>query len=158
MPVADLHFAVNNGTCRDTDRSPCNAAPDTIKLMGEALDHERPNLVVCIGTIPWAAPLSGLAPQVFSGDQLNGKGSQDESYDAKSVIAKAFGPVIDRKIPWVAIFGNHDSELLDDRRYQMKLLQSLPYSLAEPGPSNVDGVGNCERGWPCGGEVELISA
>lgn len=26
----------------------------------------------------------------------------------------------------------------------MKLLQSLPYSLAEPGPSEVDGVGNCK--------------
>lgn len=40
--------------------------------------------------------------------------------------------------------GNHDSEIAEDRRYQMKLLQSLPYSLAEPGPLEVEGVGNCK--------------
>lgn len=39
--------------------------------------------------------------------------------------------------------GNHDSEIMEDRAYQMKLYQSLPYSLAEPGPANIDGVGNC---------------
>jgi hypothetical protein len=27
----------------------------------------------------------------------------------------------------------------------MKLMQSLPFSLAEPGPKDVDGVGNCEQ-------------
>jgi hypothetical protein len=40
--------------------------------------------------------------------------------------------------------GNHDSEIANDRAEQMKYMQTLPYSLAEPGPKNVDGVGNCE--------------
>jgi hypothetical protein len=40
--------------------------------------------------------------------------------------------------------GNHDSEIADDRAAQMKYMQTLPYSLAEPGPQAVDGVGNCE--------------
>lgn len=39
---------------------------------------------------------------VFSGDQLNG---QKTSYDSRSVLAKFAGPVIDRQIPWAAIFG-----------------------------------------------------
>ncbi len=43
--------------------------------------------------------------QIFTGDQLNGRGSNDESYDSKSVLAKFAAPVIDRKIPWTAIFG-----------------------------------------------------
>jgi hypothetical protein len=40
--------------------------------------------------------------------------------------------------------GNHDSEIANDRAEQMKYMQTLPYSLAEPGPKHVDGVGNCE--------------
>lgn len=40
--------------------------------------------------------------------------------------------------------GNHDSEIAGDRAAQMKYMQTLPYSLAEPGPQGVDGVGNCE--------------
>lgn len=60
------------------------------------------------------------------------------------MLAKFAAPVIDRKIPWAAIFGNHDSEILGDRDAQMRWLQTLPYSLAEPGPASVDGVGNCK--------------
>jgi DNA repair exonuclease SbcCD nuclease subunit len=78
---------------------------------------------------------------VFSGDQLNG---QKTSYDARSVTAKFTKPVIDREIPWCAIFGNHDSEIAEDREEQMRALQSLPYSLAQSGPKEVDGFGNCE--------------
>ena len=42
------------------------------------------------------------------------------------------------------VIGNHDSEIADDRDYQMRTLESMPYSLAQAGPSDVDGVGNCE--------------
>lgn len=73
-------------------------------------------------------------------DQLNG---QKTSYDSRSVLAKFATPVIERKIQWAAIFGNHDSEILGDRAEQMRWLQTLPYSLADPGPRAVDGVGNC---------------
>ena len=41
--------------------------------------------------------------------------------------------------------GNHDSEDTDDRANQMRMLQNMPYSLAQPGPEAVDGVGNCEH-------------
>lgn len=105
--------------------------------MGEALDAEKPDLVV------------------FSGDQLNG---QKSSYDARSVLAKFARPVIDRHIPWAAVFGeyipntlanltsgNHDSEIAEDREEQMVAMQHMPYSLARAGPSEVDGVGNCEH-------------
>jgi DNA repair exonuclease SbcCD nuclease subunit len=58
------------------------------------------------------------------------------------VIAKFAGEVIDRKIPWAAIFGNHDDENDLSREEQMKLLEWLPYSLSRSGPPDVDGVGN----------------
>jgi DNA repair exonuclease SbcCD nuclease subunit len=135
--VADLHFSVGTGECRDTDKVPCVGDADTLQWLEEALDAEKPDLVV-----RRASPYSAVTDiQVFSGDQLNG---QKTSYDARSVSAKFTKPVIDRQIPWCVIFGNHDSEIADDRAEQMRALQSLPYSLAQPGPANVDGVGNCE--------------
>jgi metallophosphoesterase superfamily enzyme len=135
MAVADLHFSVGSGECRDTDKTPCVGDAETLKWLGEALDAEKPDLVVC----PSPAHVLSLS-QVFSGDQLNG---QQTSYDARSVSAKFTKPVIDRQIPWAAIFGNHDSEIAEDRAEQMRALGSLPYSLAKPGPSAIDGVGNC---------------
>ncbi|TIA92277.1 hypothetical protein E3P81_01612 [Wallemia ichthyophaga] len=122
LQIADLHFSVGNGTCRDTDKSPCQGDPDSIQLMAETLDDVKPDFVV------------------FTGDQLNGQGT---SFDAVSVISKVYSEVIKRKIPFTAIFGNHDSEMTDlPRSEQMRIIQALPFSLAQPGPSDIHGVGN----------------
>lgn len=56
--------------------------------------------------------------QVFSGDQLNG---QKTSYDTRSVLAKFARPVINRRIPWAAVFG--------------EFLMSLHYFLEAARPS-----------------------
>ncbi|KAK1921767.1 Metallo-dependent phosphatase-like protein [Papiliotrema laurentii] len=121
MQIADLHYSVGSGSCRDTDKQPCRGDAETAAWLEEALDAERPDMVV------------------FSGDQLNGQGT---SYDSRSVLAKFAKPVIDRKIPWAAVFGNHDSEISGDRESQMRALQHLPYSLSQLGPEGVDGYGN----------------
>ncbi|KAL1413278.1 Phosphatase dcr2 [Vanrija albida] len=121
LQIADLHYSVGQGKCRDTDKTPCVGDKDTEEWLGQALDAERPDLVV------------------FSGDQLNG---QKTSYNARSVLAKFAKPVIDRKIAWAAVFGNHDSEIADDRAEQMRAMQQMPYSLCQTGPADVDGVGN----------------
>ncbi|KAI9435260.1 Metallo-dependent phosphatase [Lactarius indigo] len=125
MQIADLHFSVANGPCRDPS-SPCDggAYAYTESLIERALDEERPDLVV------------------FTGDQLNGQGS---SWDPMSVLAKFAAPVISRRIPWAAVFGNHDDEDARDsgsRRDQIRLMQGLPYSLVEAGPEDIHGVGN----------------
>ncbi|TIB71223.1 Metallo-dependent phosphatase [Wallemia mellicola] len=119
LQIADLHFSVGKGTCRDTDKSPCEGDEETIKLMAETLDDVKPDFVV------------------FTGDQLNGQGT---SFDAVSVLAKVHHEVVKRKIPFTAIFGNHDSELTESE--QMRLVQALPFSFADPGPSDIHGVGN----------------
>jgi len=62
------------------------------------LDAEKPDLVV------------------FTGDQLNGQGT---SWDSRSVIAKFAMPIIERKIPWTAVFGNHDDETDMDRDFEV---------------------------------------
>lgn len=89
MQLADLHFSVTHGECRDvswaSNESVCTADNDTISMMERWLDEERPDLVV------------------FSGDQLNGQGT---SWDERSVISKWIKPVVDRKILWASIQGN----------------------------------------------------
>ncbi|KAI0291650.1 Metallo-dependent phosphatase [Multifurca ochricompacta] len=125
MQIADLHFSVSAGPCRDPS-SPCDggAYAYTESLVERMLDEERPDLVV------------------FTGDQLNGQGT---SWDAASVLAKFAAPVISRRIPWAAVFGNHDGEDAREfgtRRDQVKLMQGLPYGLVQPGPEDIHGVGN----------------
>jgi len=41
----------------------------------------------------------------------------------------------------VTIFGNHDDETMT-RSEQMSLIETLPYSLSQSGPEDIDGVGN----------------
>ncbi|EPQ29764.1 uncharacterized protein PFL1_02437 [Pseudozyma flocculosa PF-1] len=123
LQLADLHFSVNPEPCRDVERvEACVAKNDTLRLIGQWLDAEKPDLVV------------------FSGDQLNG---QATSWDERSVIPLFVNPLIERKVPWAAILGNHDSETgAYTRTEQMRLLQSLPYSLSRVGPAEVTGDGN----------------
>ncbi|KAJ8095182.1 Phosphatase dcr2 [Marasmius tenuissimus] len=122
MQIADLHYSVSVGECKDVRFSLCSASDNlTGTLLANMLDAERPDLVV------------------FTGDQLNG---QDTSWDPKSVLAKFAKAVTDRQIPWAAVFGNHDSENGATREEQVKLMQGLPYSLVESGPKDVHGVGN----------------
>ena len=122
LQVADLHFSVSEGVCRDTNLKPCEKSDNlTSTLIGHVLDIEKPDLVV------------------FSGDQLNGQGT---SWDPKSVLAKFAKSVTNRKIPWAAVFGNHDEDDGVAKETQVALLKSLPYSLVERGPKDIHGVGN----------------
>ncbi|CAK5267650.1 unnamed protein product, partial [Mycena citricolor] len=128
LQVADLHYSVSAGVCRDAPPSAaagCKAGSDnltTTSLIGRMLDIEKPDLVV------------------FTGDQLNGQGT---SWDPKSVIAKFSRAVTERGVPWAVIFGNHDEETGHvSKEEQVKLLQALPFSLVERGPKDVHGVGN----------------
>ncbi|KAI0028898.1 Metallo-dependent phosphatase [Vararia minispora EC-137] len=125
MQVADLHFSVGPGACRDP-AEPCDggAYARTSSLLARMLDLEKPDMVV------------------FTGDQLNGQGTV---IDAQSVLAKFAQEVARRGIPWAAVFGNHDDEDArgaGTRRDQAKLMQGLPYSLMQPGPDDIHGVGN----------------
>ncbi|GJE90394.1 metallo-dependent phosphatase [Phanerochaete sordida] len=123
MQIADLHFSVNQGDCRDMsiECDPSGSDNMTLSLLASVLDKEKPDLVV------------------FTGDQLNG---QTTSWDARSVLAKFARTVTERQIPWAAIFGNHDDEDGETRLEQVRYMQGLPYSLVEAGPKDIHGVGN----------------
>ncbi|KAF5316200.1 hypothetical protein D9619_006271 [Psilocybe cf. subviscida] len=122
LQVADLHFSVSQGTCRDTILSPCEKSDNlTQTLVGQMIDVEKPDLIV------------------FTGDQLNGQGT---SWDPRSVLAKFSRAVAEKGIPWAAVFGNHDEEDGMEKEKQLDLMKALPYSLVQRGPKDVHGVGN----------------
>ena len=128
LQVSDAHLATGIGQCRDAigvNNQPsinCEADPRTLSFIESILDDEKPDLVI------------------LSGDQVEGP----KAPDTQTALFKLVEPLITHKIPYAAIFGNHDDEgALDlSRAQQMALLQTLPYSLSHPGPEDVDGVGN----------------
>ena len=126
LQVADLHLSTGVGACRDPEpasihgEKKCEADPRTLDFISSVLDHEKPDLAV------------------LSGDQVNG----DTAPDGQTAIFKFAELFISRKIPFACIFGNHDDEGSISREDHMDLLTKLPYSLSEPGPSSLEGVGN----------------
>lgn len=93
------------------------------KLMGEILDLERPDLVV------------------LTGDSISGKDLKTtKAYE--NAYSNLTRPIVERGIPWGAVFGNHDDEGCMSRNDQMALMQNIPCCLAQPGPADIDGVGN----------------
>ncbi|KAF9531793.1 Metallo-dependent phosphatase [Crepidotus variabilis] len=122
LQVADLHYSVSRGVCRDTSLTPCTSSDNlTTTLISHMIEAENPDLIV------------------FTGDQLNG---QMTTWDAKSVIAKFARIVEEKKIPWAVVFGNHDAEDGMSKETQMGLYKGLPYNVVEPGPKDVHGAGN----------------
>lgn len=89
-------------------------------LMERVLAGERPDLVV------------------YTGDLI-------ESLHCSDPLASIRQPVSvaeEREIPWAAVFGNHDSEKGSRADLGRALQQGWRYSLFEPGPPDLHGVGN----------------
>jgi 3',5'-cyclic AMP phosphodiesterase CpdA len=125
MQVSDLHLSTGLGACRhaeppELNGRKCEADPRTLDFVGTQLDLEKPDLVV------------------LSGDQVNG----DTAPDAQTAIFKFAELLISRSIPFACIFGNHDDEGSITRAATAEILSTLPYSLTDPGPNTIPGVGN----------------
>ena len=63
------------------------ADPLTVNFIGKTLDVEKPDLVI------------------LTGDQLH-----HDISDSHTALLKVVAPIIERSIPFAAVFGNHDSE------------------------------------------------
>lgn len=125
LQAADLHLATGHGKCRDAvpdsyNNGPCQADPRTLEFVERILLDEQPDIII------------------LSGDQVNG----DTSPDAQSAIYKYSALFAKHKIPYAAIFGNHDDESNLNRAQSMAIMDGLPFSLSTAGPSDVEGVGN----------------
>jgi 3',5'-cyclic AMP phosphodiesterase CpdA len=93
---------------------------ETAALMCEVLDAERPDLVVLTGDV-----IYGL-----------------DCADPLRSWTDAVTPILDRNLPWAAVFGNHDDEGAATRDQLMAFQMTLPGCLSSPGPASPSGVGN----------------
>ncbi|KAG8158435.1 hypothetical protein KVR01_011557 [Diaporthe batatas] len=127
VQISDTHMVTGPGVCDDAvdaNGKPLPrqvADPLSIAFLGGILDLEKPDLVI------------------LTGDQLH-----HDIPDSQSALLKVVSPLIARQIPFAAVFGNHDSEgaYALSREAQMSILEDLPFSLCQPGPDDVEGVGN----------------
>ncbi|KAF2709613.1 Metallo-dependent phosphatase [Pleomassaria siparia CBS 279.74] len=125
LQISDLHLSTGPGVCRDPEPQganggQCDADPRTLEFVERIITEERPDFVV------------------LSGDQVNG----ETAPDVQSAMFKIAGLLAEHKLPYAAIFGNHDDEGALTRQVQMLLYESLPYSLSEAGSNTIAGVGN----------------
>lgn len=124
VQLADLHMSTDEGVCDHPVGLPanevCRADQRTMEFIDEVLEAEKPDFVI------------------YTGDQIMG----DRAPDPETAMLKALGPTISRKIPWALVLGNHDNQGPLNNTGLMNLVTKLPYSLAQFGPSDVDGVGN----------------
>ncbi|KAH7136195.1 Metallo-dependent phosphatase-like protein [Dendryphion nanum] len=127
VQISDMHMVTGVGVCKDAldayrkNMPQSEADPLTVNFVGKILDVEKPDLVI------------------FTGDLLH-----HDIPDSLTALLKAVAPVIKRKIPFAAVFGNHDTEGEHalSRMAQMSILQNLPGSLCKSGPEQIDGIGN----------------
>ncbi|KAI9288029.1 Metallo-dependent phosphatase-like protein [Umbelopsis sp. AD052] len=122
LQLADLHFSNDRGSCRDVSPdTPCQGDATTITTIEHLLKSEKPDLVV------------------FTGDNIDGTGGVN---DARAATLKYSQPVIEQKIPWAMIFGNHDDENDLTREELFEVVRNMPYSVSEEGPMEISGIGN----------------
>jgi hypothetical protein len=93
VQISDTHMVTGPGECKDAidadgkNLPKSEADPLTVDFIGKILDVEKPDLVI------------------LTGDQLH-----HGITDSQSAIFKVVAPIIERSIPFAAVFGNHDSE------------------------------------------------
>jgi len=93
VQISDTHMVTGVGVCKDAidangnDLPESEADPLTVKFIGKILDLEKPDLVI------------------LTGDQVH-----HDTSDSQTALFKVVAPIVERSIPFAAVFGNHDSE------------------------------------------------
>ncbi len=103
--------------CQDDE----NPYQKMIDLMTDALDNEKPDMVV------------------FTGDNVV-VGSESKF---KTGAQKIIQPLIDRDIPYAYTFGNHDDEKGVSKEYMHSVYASLGTCLTYDADPSLNGFGNC---------------
>ncbi len=102
---------------------------DTVEFISEALDKDKPDLVV------------------FTGDQIKGYGVTLALANREKKFKKAFDkflePIVSRNIPFTFCFGNHDAQAFGiSKEKQFELYKSYRNCLAKAGDDTIPGFAN----------------
>ncbi|KAH4202905.1 hypothetical protein HBI95_159550 [Parastagonospora nodorum] len=127
LQISDAHMVTGVGICNDAIDAHGKNLPEsqadsrTVDFINQIVAAEKPDLVM------------------LPGDLLH-----HDIPDSQTALFKLLAPLIQHKIPYAMVFGNHDCEgdYALSREEQMAIIETLPYSLSEAGPEQVDGVGN----------------
>ncbi|MDR2026971.1 MAG: metallophosphoesterase family protein [Prevotellaceae bacterium] len=106
VQFTDIHYVATNP-----------ASKESIELIKEVLDAEKPDLVAFTGDIVTMQPCL-------------------EGWDDILNTVEKF------KIPWAVVFGNHDDEHDKTRAEIMEYITKRKYSVTSRGPDDIKGVGN----------------
>jgi DNA repair exonuclease SbcCD nuclease subunit len=93
VQISDTHMVTGVGVCKDAIDAHGKPLPEraadslTVNFLGGILDVEKPDFVI------------------LTGDQLH-----HDILDSQSTLFKVVAPLIERSIPYAAVFGNHDDE------------------------------------------------
>lgn len=98
-----------------------NCSPKLIRGLDALVEETSPDLVL------------------VGGDQCL---DVDNTDDAATYMARLMEPVIRRKIPWAAVFGNHDREVGIPVEEEQKAYERIPGCISEAGPEDINGTGN----------------
>lgn len=87
-------------------------------LLNEVIEIEKPDLIVFTGDMVW------------------------KNSNTQKALDELFAPVIQHKVPWAYVFGNHDDESDMSRKDLMDYVTKMPYCVAKHGEAYLSGVGN----------------
>jgi hypothetical protein len=90
----------------------------TLQLMSHVIKTENPDFVV------------------FTGDVVVSKDAAKGWKEVTKILS-------DLKVPFVVVFGNHDTETDISKKQALKIIQSNPYNLTYSAGKKIDGIGNC---------------
>ncbi|MDR1479840.1 MAG: metallophosphoesterase family protein [Planctomycetaceae bacterium] len=121
-PKPQLQFT-DNGTFKivqitDTHyRTDKDFSKESIKLIAETIEAEKPQLVIYTGDIV-------VSVNIYKGwDDI-------------------LSPCIESKTAWAVVLGNHDDEAKITRKQIINHIKNKPFSVTEMGPDDIGGCGN----------------
>lgn len=114
LMMSDFHSSKN-------DNLPKDYADKMIRGIDALLEETRPDLVV------------------LGGDQCL---AEETIEDAKERMSFLISPILERKLPWCAVFGNHDNEMGLPVSEEEKAYELIDGCLNEAGPADIEGTGN----------------